>query len=107
MRGMMAMFREDDVSATIDTIESKGIVDRLHVSWFDGKYDIGSDKVLPYMKRVDEPNPAMGWRACRPELRTLPTSSPTWNRHWRPRRHKRAIAGRTCPAFCCLVKQLQ
>ncbi len=27
--------------------------------------DIGSDKVLPYMKRVDEPNPAMGWRAIR------------------------------------------
>lgn len=27
--------------------------------------DIGSDKVLPYMKRLDEPNPAMGWRAIR------------------------------------------
>ncbi len=27
--------------------------------------DIGSDKVLPYMKREDEPNPAMGWRAIR------------------------------------------
>jgi len=27
--------------------------------------DIGSDKVLPYMKQVDEPNPAMGWRAIR------------------------------------------
>jgi len=27
--------------------------------------DIGSDKVLPYMKRVDEPNPALGWRAIR------------------------------------------
>ncbi len=27
--------------------------------------DIGSDKVLPYMKRVAEPNPAMGWRAIR------------------------------------------
>jgi len=27
--------------------------------------DIGSDKVLPYMKRPDEPNPAMGWRAIR------------------------------------------
>jgi phosphotransferase system enzyme I (PtsP) len=25
--------------------------------------DIGSDKVLPYMKPNDEPNPAMGWRA--------------------------------------------
>lgn len=27
--------------------------------------DIGSDKVLPYMKRGDEPNPALGWRAIR------------------------------------------
>lgn len=27
--------------------------------------DIGSDKILPYMKRIEEPNPAMGWRAIR------------------------------------------
>lgn len=27
--------------------------------------DIGSDKVLPYMKAVQEPNPALGWRAIR------------------------------------------
>ncbi len=27
--------------------------------------DIGSDKVLPYMKAVNEPNPALGWRAIR------------------------------------------
>ena len=27
--------------------------------------DIGSDKVLPYMKPTEEPNPAMGWRAIR------------------------------------------
>lgn len=27
--------------------------------------DIGSDKVLSYMKAEDEPNPAMGWRAIR------------------------------------------
>ncbi|MFC6688130.1 phosphoenolpyruvate--protein phosphotransferase [Jhaorihella thermophila] len=27
--------------------------------------DIGSDKVLPYMKSVNEPNPALGWRAIR------------------------------------------
>jgi hypothetical protein len=45
MRGMLAMFRDDDVTATIETIESKGLVDQLHVSWFDGKYDIGSDRV--------------------------------------------------------------
>ena len=27
--------------------------------------DIGSDKVLPYMKKVEEENPALGWRALR------------------------------------------
>jgi len=27
--------------------------------------DIGSDKVLPYMRPNDEPNPALGWRAIR------------------------------------------
>ncbi|MBL4807645.1 MAG: phosphoenolpyruvate--protein phosphotransferase [Rhodobacteraceae bacterium] len=27
--------------------------------------DIGSDKALPYMKRTNEPNPALGWRAIR------------------------------------------
>jgi len=27
--------------------------------------DIGSDKVLPYMRATDEPNPALGWRAIR------------------------------------------
>ena len=27
--------------------------------------DIGSDKVLPFMKRQEEPNPALGWRAIR------------------------------------------
>jgi len=27
--------------------------------------DIGSDKVLPYLKPNEEPNPAMGWRAIR------------------------------------------
>ena len=30
--------------------------------------DIGSDKVLSYMKAVDEPNPALGWRAVRVAL---------------------------------------
>jgi hypothetical protein len=45
MRGMLAMFRPDDVDATIDTIEQKNIVDQLHVSWYTGKYDIGNDKV--------------------------------------------------------------
>ena len=30
--------------------------------------DIGSDKILPYMKREPEPNPALGWRAMRVAL---------------------------------------
>jgi len=45
LRNMLAMFRADDVTATIQAIEQNGIVDRLHVSWFAGKYDIGGDKV--------------------------------------------------------------
>ena len=45
MRKMMAMFRAGDVNATMAAIEKKDVVERLHVSWFDGKYDIGSDKV--------------------------------------------------------------
>lgn len=45
MRGMMAMFREDDVKATIETIRKKEIVNQLQVSWYSGQYDIGSDQV--------------------------------------------------------------
>lgn len=45
MRGMMAMFREDDVNATMETIRKKGVVNRLTISWYAGKYDIGSDQV--------------------------------------------------------------
>lgn len=45
MRDMMAMFRQDDVKATIQTIRKRNIVDDLTVSWFSGEYDIGSDKV--------------------------------------------------------------
>lgn len=45
MRKMMAMFREDDVAATIRSIEDNDVTDQLHVSWYGGKYDIGADKV--------------------------------------------------------------
>lgn len=45
MRGMMAMFREDDIKATIDTIRKKQIIDKLQISWYGGQYDIGSDQV--------------------------------------------------------------
>lgn len=41
----------------LDAAHGKGVVFRT--------LDIGSDKVLPYMKPNDEPNPALGWRAIR------------------------------------------
>lgn len=45
MRGMMAMFRDDDVKATIETIRKRQIINQLQISWFGGKYDIGDDHV--------------------------------------------------------------
>ena len=45
MRKMLAMFRKDDVDATMKAIADRKIIDRLHISWYDGKFDIGSDKV--------------------------------------------------------------
>ena len=45
MRGMLAMFRQDDVNATIEAIDKRKLIDQAHVSWYAGKYDIGSDKV--------------------------------------------------------------
>lgn len=45
MRGMLAMFRQDDVDATVSSIDSRNMLDELHISWFGGKYDIGEDKV--------------------------------------------------------------
>jgi phosphotransferase system enzyme I (PtsP) len=52
----------------LDTAEGRRVVFRT--------LDIGSDKILPYMKRVEEENPAMGWRAVRfgldrPKLMTM------------------------------------
>ncbi|MEM9552370.1 MAG: phosphoenolpyruvate--protein phosphotransferase [Pseudomonadota bacterium] len=44
-------------SRVIDAAGGKRVVFRT--------LDIGSDKVLPYMKPQDEPNPALGWRAIR------------------------------------------
>jgi phosphotransferase system, enzyme I, PtsP len=44
-------------SRVLDAAHGKRVVFRT--------LDIGSDKVLPYMKPNDEPNPAMGWRAIR------------------------------------------
>lgn len=44
-------------SRVMDAAQGKRVIFRT--------LDIGSDKVLPYMKRIEEPNPAMGWRAIR------------------------------------------
>lgn len=44
-------------SSVMDAAHGKRVVFRT--------LDIGSDKVLPYMKPTDEPNPALGWRAIR------------------------------------------
>lgn len=55
------MPRRGDLSSlykrVLDAAQGKRVVFRT--------LDIGSDKVLPYMKPNDEPNPAMGWRAIR------------------------------------------
>ncbi|MDO6728660.1 phosphoenolpyruvate--protein phosphotransferase [Marinovum sp. 2_MG-2023] len=47
-------------SGVLDAAQGKRVVFRT--------LDIGSDKVLPYMKPTDEPNPALGWRAIRVAL---------------------------------------
>ena len=44
-------------SRVLDAAKGKRVIFRT--------LDIGSDKVLPYMKREEEPNPALGWRAIR------------------------------------------
>ena len=53
--------RRSDLAAlyarVLDAADGKRVVFRT--------LDIGSDKVLPYMKPADEPNPALGWRAIR------------------------------------------
>ena len=52
-RGSLA----DTYSTVLDSAHGRPVTFRT--------LDIGSDKVLPYMKRVEEPNPAMGWRGIR------------------------------------------
>lgn len=44
-------------SRVLDSAQGKEVVFRT--------LDIGSDKILPYMRREIEPNPALGWRAIR------------------------------------------
>ena len=44
-------------SAALDSVNGKPVTFRT--------LDIGGDKILPYMERVEEENPALGWRAIR------------------------------------------
>lgn len=53
--------RRDELAAIYARVMDAAHGKRLHFRTLD----IGSDKVLPYMKPQDEPNPAMGWRAVR------------------------------------------
>ena len=53
--------RRSDLAALYDQVMNSAQGKRVAFRTLD----IGSDKVLPYMKPQDEPNPAMGWRAIR------------------------------------------
>ncbi len=70
----VGLFRTELQFLVRNTMPRRGELARLYarvIDAADGKrvvfrtLDIGSDKVLPYMKPQDEPNPAMGWRAIR------------------------------------------
>ncbi|MCY4260401.1 MAG: phosphoenolpyruvate--protein phosphotransferase, partial [Rhodobacteraceae bacterium] len=50
----------EQYSRVLDSAKGRRVVFRT--------LDIGSDKVLPYLKRDEEPNPALGWRALRISL---------------------------------------
>ncbi len=73
----VGLFRTELQFLTRRTVPRRGDLAALYARVMDaanGKrvafrtLDIGSDKVLPYMKRLEEPNPAMGWRAIRVSL---------------------------------------
>ncbi|MGR3290597.1 MAG: phosphoenolpyruvate--protein phosphotransferase [Paracoccaceae bacterium] len=73
----VGLFRTELQFLTRRTVPRRGDLASLYARVMDaadGKrvafrtLDIGSDKVLPYMKPQDEPNPAMGWRAIRVSL---------------------------------------
>jgi phosphotransferase system, enzyme I, PtsP len=59
------------VSPALPKISQQASLYRTVLEGAEGKpvtfrtLDIGGDKVLPYMRAVDEENPAMGWRALR------------------------------------------
>ncbi|MCK0169670.1 phosphoenolpyruvate--protein phosphotransferase [Aliiroseovarius sp. S1123] len=70
----VGLFRTELQFLTVDRVPRRGDLAATYARVMDaakGKrvtfrtLDIGSDKVLPYMNPLDEPNPALGWRAIR------------------------------------------
>ncbi|WP_371171546.1 phosphoenolpyruvate--protein phosphotransferase [Aliiroseovarius sp. 2305UL8-7] len=70
----VGLFRTELQFLTVDRVPRRGELAATYARVLDaaqGKkvtfrtLDIGSDKVLPYMNPLDEPNPALGWRAIR------------------------------------------
>lgn len=70
----VGLFRTELQFLTRSRVPRRGELAQLYASVMDAAgdkkvvfrtLDIGSDKVLPYMKPQDEPNPALGWRAIR------------------------------------------
>lgn len=70
----VGLFRTELQFLTRRTVPKRGELAKMYERILDsagGKavtfrtLDIGSDKILPYMKRDPEPNPALGWRAIR------------------------------------------
>ncbi len=70
----VGLFRTELQFLTRARVPRRGELAKLYSSVMDAAgdkrvvfrtLDIGSDKVLPYMKPQDEPNPALGWRAIR------------------------------------------
>ncbi|UWQ13518.1 phosphoenolpyruvate--protein phosphotransferase [Aliiroseovarius sp. M344] len=70
----VGLFRTELQFLTVDRVPRRGDLAATYARVLDaakGKrvtfrtLDIGSDKVLPYMNPLDEPNPALGWRAIR------------------------------------------
>ncbi|RFU13529.1 phosphoenolpyruvate--protein phosphotransferase [Rhodobacteraceae bacterium W635] len=70
----VGLFRTELQFLTRNTVPKRGELAALYARVMDAAggqrvafrtLDIGSDKVLPYMKKQEEPNPALGWRAIR------------------------------------------
>ncbi|WP_298429373.1 phosphoenolpyruvate--protein phosphotransferase [uncultured Jannaschia sp.] len=70
----VGLFRTELQFLTRNTVPKRGQLVEIYKRVLDAArglpvtfrtLDIGSDKVLPYMKPTEEPNPALGWRAIR------------------------------------------